>query len=759
MSGPGIHRRGWSLVATTLAALCVGLAFRRVFESREVLLVTVLSAIVPTFVVAACSGGPKRFVVDAEQARATRPLWPSVVLSALAWLLVVSGTLFRDRAVGYVVPTPGGVRDIGAAVVNAPKSILTTVLPAPPDGELLVLVSVCVWVAAFASAELALRTATVSLPALPALLAVVVPVVLGVGGPGSNVPVMIAMIGAIGLLLLIRAPQRRPPMGTALVGAPIVVALACVAGLLGPDLPGTRDRRPPDLRDLVELPPPQRLTGISPLDRISAWLMSPDQPMFSVDGPSAPDRYWRLTVLDRYDGSSWYPVRDLRATAGRVPDSPDGRPAVLTSVVNHVTLRDLGDIWLPASDRPTGVDAPGLRLRVDPVSGVIASGSGLRSGTRYRIDARIPALDPDRLQYLPAAHDPANTVLPESDAVGRPIPALEALRAKAVLATSGSTFPYQQALRLAQWLRASPHRYDIAAVPGHSYRNLQFFLETSKEGTSEQFATAFAVMARTLNLPTRVVVGFSAGREGANGVHEVRSGDVLAWPEVEFEGVGWVPFFPTPGQATDTGAHKQAPEQKAPTSSTPAKPITRAEKDRQIAGQSRSGPAPDPATPVRSHRERTRWELFAAAGAGVGVVGYLVSAWLGPVLARRRRRRGGPREQVIGAWRQINEDLVGAGMRTSESLTVGDVADYGATRLPSEAADRLPGLAALVNDIAYGERTIDQADADAAWRDRAIVAGAVRRLDGRPRAHVRAGHRMRPSSVALVFRSPDRGRE
>lgn len=759
MSGPGIRRRGWSLLATTSAAFCVGLAFQRVFGLREVVVVAGVAAIVPTAVVLACSGGPKRFVVDAEKARAVRPLWPSIVLSVLAWILVVSASLFRDRAVAHVVPTTDGVLDIGAAVVNAPKAILTTVLPAPADGELLVLVSVCVWVAAFAGAELALRTRTVSLPALPALLMLVVPVVLGVDGPGSNVAVATGVIGAVGLLLLIRAPERRAPMGTALVGVPIVVVLASVAGLLGPDLPGAQGKSPPDLRELVDIPPAQRLTGISPLDRISAWLMSPDLPMFSVDGPSAPDRFWRLTVLDRFDGSTWYPVNDLRPTAGRVPEPPsDGEPPALTSVVNHVTLRDLGDVWLPGPDRPTEVKAPGLNLRVHPGSGVIASGSGLRTGTRYEIDARIPALDPDRLQYLPVAEDPANTALPETDALGRPIPALESLREKATVATAGSTFPYQQALRLAGWLRTN-YRYDISAVPGHSYRNLQFFLENTKEGTSEQFAAAFAVMARTLNLPTRIAVGFSPGREGANGVREVRSGDIVAWPEVEFEGVGWVPFFPTPGQASDTGVRKQAPEEKAPTAGTPAKPASRAEKDRQIADQSRPEPAPDAAKRPAAHSDGIHWWLIAAAGAGTGVLGYLLLAASGPVLTRRRRRRGGPREQIIGAWRQINDDLVRAGMRTGRSLTVGEVAEYGVTRLPPDAGGRLPGLAAVVNDITYGEGTVEQADADAAWRDRASVAGAVRRLDGLPRAHIRAYRRLRPHSVALVFRSPDGGRE
>nr|WP_246560245.1 transglutaminase-like domain-containing protein [Kitasatospora kifunensis] len=45
--------------------------------------------------------------------------------------------------------------------------------------------------------------------------------------------------------------------------------------------------------------------------------------------------------------------------------------------------------------------------------------------------------------------------------------------------------------------------------------------DSSHRGTSEQFATAFAVLARTLNLPTRVVVGFKPGLP-ADGVHGER---------------------------------------------------------------------------------------------------------------------------------------------------------------------------------------------------------------------------------------------
>src|SRR5439155_108295 len=85
------------------------------------------------------------------------------------------------------------------------------------------------------------------------------------------------------------------------------------------------------------------------------------------------------------------------------------------------------------------------------------------------------------------------------------------------------------------------------AASGHAYPNLNFFLFSppalgGQKGTSEQFAASFAVLARMLGLPSRVIVGFQA-RPGVSTVH---GRDALAWPEVLFTGIGWVPFDPLP---------------------------------------------------------------------------------------------------------------------------------------------------------------------------------------------------------------------
>src|SRR5690606_32006333 len=71
-----------------------------------------------------------------------------------------------------------------------------------------------------------------------------------------------------------------------------------------------------------------------------------------------------------------------------------------------------------------------------------------------------------------------------------------------------------------------------------------------RSGYCIHFAGAFALMAQTLEMPVRVVVGYLPGtrtdeRRGDETIYSVRSDQLHAWPEVHFEGIGWVPFEPT----------------------------------------------------------------------------------------------------------------------------------------------------------------------------------------------------------------------
>src|SRR5947208_7596710 len=114
---------------------------------------------------------------------------------------------------------------------------------------------------------------------------------------------------------------------------------------------------------------------------------------------------------------------------------------------------------------------------------------------------------------------------------------------------AGAAGPYQQAMPLHDFLRNNDP-YDLDNVqPGHSDDHLRYFLFKSKTGYCEQFAGAFAAMARSIGLPARVAVGFTPGAyDEALDVFHVTTKEAHAWPEVHINGLGWVAFEPTPGR-------------------------------------------------------------------------------------------------------------------------------------------------------------------------------------------------------------------
>lgn len=77
---------------------------------------------------------------------------------------------------------------------------------------------------------------------------------------------------------------------------------------------------------------------------------------------------------------------------------------------------------------------------------------------------------------------------------------------------------------------------------------LDYFLFESKEGFCSYFASAFVLLARAEGIPARYVEGFCVPMENQEAT--VYSGMAHAWPEVYIDGVGWIPFEPTPGYET-----------------------------------------------------------------------------------------------------------------------------------------------------------------------------------------------------------------
>ncbi len=85
---------------------------------------------------------------------------------------------------------------------------------------------------------------------------------------------------------------------------------------------------------------------------------------------------------------------------------------------------------------------------------------------------------------------------------------------------------------------------------------VDFFIFELKEGYCTYFASAMAVMLRSVGIPTRYVEGFSLSEHSfdhESNTYNVRNSDAHAWVEVYFPNIGWLPFDPTPRSQQNTG--------------------------------------------------------------------------------------------------------------------------------------------------------------------------------------------------------------
>ncbi len=79
---------------------------------------------------------------------------------------------------------------------------------------------------------------------------------------------------------------------------------------------------------------------------------------------------------------------------------------------------------------------------------------------------------------------------------------------------------------------------------------LDYFVLEKREGFCTYFATAFVLLARSQGIPARYVQGYSKSVRDRK-AFRVMSNDAHAWGEAYIEGVGWIPFEPTPGYKKD----------------------------------------------------------------------------------------------------------------------------------------------------------------------------------------------------------------
>jgi TgpA N-terminal domain/Transglutaminase-like superfamily len=717
---------------------------------------------------------------------------PVAFAAALSWIWRVAPLLsYAASMAGLVVflwlVNGFDLRSAWDGFVHVPAQLLSETLPLSGSPYLLSAPIVLTWLCGAISAELFAR------PARPAAAGLMVPLlyfvfafVVTTSAPvGGGVAASVSLLGALMLCSLARqavlerqralvqarskgqqsrqrATLRRAALLTAMAALLAADFAAAVPGALSfGGRPATVSRSTPLVSGAV----------VDPLDALASLRDSdpgaPPVTVFRADALQSWNGYVTLAALDDYDGDVWTFSATFRPTGGRVPEPTSGVTSETTGgerlVQHYLVERPVGLPLLPAVDRPVQVD--GLPVDVDQTTGMLAASPSLPAS--YTVVSEVPAGTLAQLSpvspFAPGADVPgggtaAYTSLPAGSAkdVVAAVRFVEHLTGVPA-STSVVFFQKVSAALRADERRVSPDvaaqnakngQANAAALAGTSLAQVMNAVTVDRAATPEQFATFFAVVARYVGVPSRVVTGFrvpaAANATGPlpAGDYSLTNRDAWTWDELPVAGVGWVVVDPTP--AATTMAASPPPEQVRATPTT---------QPRQATALPGNGAAHAIAKPVKvnpSQAARVDWPLVLGIGMPLALlIGGLSVVLVFPALRRRARRSarhkpGDPTLLAAGAWLELLDGLYRLGIEVPASATSTEVAESMAEHFGDDFGPPARSIGALADQAIYSTAwpvAID--DAQAAWESQSRLNEAMLQTVGhgaRARAMLRVGN-------------------
>ena len=618
--------------------------------------------------------------------------WPvTVVLALAAYFLLGTPLALPGQALFGVLPTLDSLSGLVLGAVFGWSDAVTLQAPLEAPPYVAVVPYVAGWLVSLVSITLTVRWApgtrgrSVRRAAVlltgPTLL-LLAAILLGTRDT-FFAGIRCVLFAAIGLVWLSwrgsRAARDRIETDSAvrrsrLVGGTAVVLGAVLVGAVAGSLLAPPAASRFVVRDEVT-PPFDPLQYPSPLAGFRTYTKQLQKTrLFTVTGLKQ-GQLIRLATMDSYDGVVWSvaaPGSDTDASGAfqllgsTIPAPPLFTPG--TSSTAAITVLGYSDVWLPTvgyTDRLTfrqgTAQDPAGAVRVNTATGTAAVTSGVRDGLSYTVGATSQKVPNDRaLAKVP----PARLALPPVSNV----PDIVSAKAEEYSGSADTVIQklrnIERSLKSLGFLSHGRASDPVPSRAGEGADRITDLLSKSPMvGDQEQYASAFALMARRLGYPSRVVMGFAPKVTGSTTT--VTGDDVTAWDEVAFDHVGWVPFFPTP---TKTDAPK--------TQTTKPK--------LEPQPQVRQPPPGDPRadallTPVKTKDDAPKaksagWQLPAWVWVAAGVVVIPLLAYLLPVLLKRRRRRrrrtpGPPDRRAAGAWDELLDGYAELGLTVPERTT------------------------------------------------------------------------------------------
>ncbi len=690
-----------------------------------------------------------------------------VDLAAIAmltiWTVVPSSTRFG-------LPLAHTWRAVGAALTQLQQSFSATVAPVPVTPGFLLLAVAGTGVVAVLGDWLAIRARSALQGAFPALFLFVV--CSAAGTPRGRTWAAPLFVGGVLLHLL----AHRVTIGragevyfanrsagvtrwTIAVGVATSATAVIAALLLAPALAaanghgvlGWKGEGPGWAGGNREVPSPI-------VDLQTRLITKSATEVFTVRSPVP--SYWRLTSLDQFNGVQWQSTDSYVGVRGHLPGVRPATPGT-RQVAQDFHIEALDSIWMPTAFSPEAIDGGG-QVSWDPISGSLLGAKATSNGLDYHLTS---------LQYLSTvtASELASAPSPPADATTAHYLQLPAsvpprVRSLAKAITAGAHTEYAKALALQNYFIDNP-AFSYSLEPpsdGYGIDALTTFLFQTKQGYCQQFAGAYAVLARAAGLPTRLAVGFTTGEATGPDTYQVRDADAHTWPEVYFgKAIGWLPFEPTkgggfsiPGATAYTGntARSGAGSPQPSTVTTPTTLGSAVAKP--PAHTLPSDPSSSPTAAVGVHHGSSRASLLWIGAALVVLLAWLAANGLGRRLRWwRRRNRALGAARVLVAWAEVHELLAWWGCRHRADETPTELAERATRWLKPMLGDHpalalLRHLAAAATAASYGRDEPAPAAIEAAIDDERILEEML------VRAAPRSRHLARFVDPRLAWRSP-----
>ncbi|MFS0853081.1 transglutaminaseTgpA domain-containing protein [Microbacterium sp. 179-I 3D4 NHS] len=664
-------------------------------------------------------------------------------LTIVAYFVFGGALALPHTAIAGVIPSLETLQKLALGPVTAWKQMLTTVAPVAAADDHLLVPFLLALVASVTTASLALRLPSVTWALIPAGLVLIL--VIALGTPEPAFPLVQGLVFAIGAIAWLALRQLWAPQNSAisvseidpsraaqmrmrrLLAGAAVLAVAAGAGVAGSAVASPGETRHV-FRDVI-IPPFDIRDYPSPLQAFRKNVRDDaDKTLFTVRGLPKGARM-RIAVMDQYDGmvynvtdggpessSAFTPLRSNMA-----PDA-EGIPVTL-----QVEIDEYAGVWVPDAGAVSQISFTGDRAEelrrgtfYNPDTGTAVATTRLTGGDTYTVDTVMPAeIDDDQLAEVDFGKvaQPKQSNVPEelttlaAETVADAESPIEQVRALETMLSDGGFFSHGL-------------QGEVLSRAGHTAERISTLVGGDQMiGDDEQYSVAMALLAREVGIPARVVMGYYPEEEDAGEAEfEATGDDVHAWVEVNFDGIGWLTFNPTP------------PEDQVPNDQN-TKP--RVDPKPQVLQ-----PPPPPQEPVdlpptlpddrKSEDEVLNilgilGLILAVGGVTLAILAILASpfivigAWKA---ARRRSRRNAARtsDRISGGWDELTDRAVDYGARLAPG---GTRVEEAAIVADSLAVPRATALAERADAEVFGPTEPRPEDVEAFWAEVDEIVGGL----------------------------------